>query len=201
MITQQRTLKLSDVKLRTAENGNPVIEGYFAKYNQPYFVCSGWIEIIAPGAFDQVLRSGADVKVIWNHNADIVLGSTAAGTAELRSDDIGLWGRVEINPKDTEAMNCYERIKRGDVDGCSFGFDIKSFEEVYEDDGTYRTTITEVNPLYEVSPCTFPAYESTEIHARNKASYESAVKRFKQNSFDSWKQRVFAKLKSNAKEE
>lgn len=194
----KRVFQMSNIQKRTAENGNPILEGYFAKYNQSYEICSGWTETIAPGAFDNVLQSGADVKAIWNHNADIVMGSTAAGTLTLRSDDIGLFGIIEINAKDSEAMNGYERVMRGDVTGCSFGFEIKSLEEKLDDDN-YKTRITEINPLYEVSPCTFPAYESTEIHARNKKKHDKAVEDFKQRQLDKWKQEVFEKLNHKEK--
>jgi HK97 family phage prohead protease len=77
---------------------------------------------------------------------------------------------VKINPNDTDAMNIYERVKRGDVDQCSFGFNIIEEETDWRDDGTVKWTIKEVR-LFEVSPCTFPAYEQTGIQAR-KAEVE-----------------------------
>ena len=192
---EKRVLHLNDFTTRTAENGNPVIEGYFAKFNQPYEVCSGWIETIKPGAFTDALRSGADVKVLWNHNSDIVLGCSSNNTATLREDNVGLWGSVEINQNDTDAMNAYERIKRRDVTGCSFGFEIKKFTEIYDDDGTYRTEIEIVSPLYEVSPCTFPAYESTEIHTRNKSRLDKAKSEFNKRQFETWKVDIQKKLR------
>ena len=65
-------------------------------------------------------------------------------------------------------MDLYERVKRGDVDGCSIGFDIASEETDFREDGTVHWTITEINPLYEVSCCTFPAYTETNIEARQE---------------------------------
>ena len=79
---------------------------------------------------------------------------------------ISKWGSIKINRNDTDAMNAYERIKRGDVTGCSFGFNIESEETEYRDDGPVHWTITKVNPLYEVSPCVFPAYGATTVSAR-----------------------------------
>lgn len=192
---EKRILKLQDMKIREAENGNPIIEGYFAKFNEPYEVCPGWIETIKSGAFSEYLRSGKETKVLWNHNSDIVLGSRSNGTAVLKEDEIGLFSSVEINKNDTDAMNAYERIKRRDVTGCSFGFDIKKWSESYDEDGTYRTEIEIVSPLYEVSPCTFPAYESTEIHTRNKDRLETAVKEHKKRSFEKWKAQIQTKLR------
>lgn len=161
----KRYLNIHD--LRTSdEDNNPVIEGYFAVFGDIYEVWDGATESIAPGAFDESISG--DVRSLYNHNDDLVLGRTSAGTMELRQDSHGLWGRVKINTNDTEAMNAYERIKRGDITGCSFGFNIAEETTEVRDDGTVHWTITKVNPLYEISPCTFPAYEATHVSARKK---------------------------------
>ena len=161
----KRYLNIHD--LRTSdEDNNPVIEGYFAVFGDIYEVWDGATESIAPGAFDDSISG--DVRSLYNHNDDLVLGRTSAGTMELRQDSHGLWGRVKINTNDTEAMNAYERIKRGDITGCSFGFNIAEETTEVRDDGTVHLTITTVNPLYQLSPCTFPAYEATHVSARKK---------------------------------
>ena len=139
------------------ENGKRFLDGYFAVFDQPYEVCPGWIETVAPGAFSRTLREGKDVKVLWNHNTDLVLGSTENRTAHLSEDDVGLHGPVEINEEDQDAKNAIARVARGDVRGCSFGFEIRGMEESLDENGTYRTRLTDVE-LFEVSPCTFPAY-------------------------------------------
>lgn len=170
---EQRILKMKGAKVRE-EGGKKYLEGYFSVFNEPYQVFDGWIETIATGAFTRCLASGNDVKVLWNHDSNIVLGSTANGTAMLSENETGLLGIVEINENDQEAINAYARIQRGDVDGCSFGFDIARQEEWWDENGVYRTRITEVDPLYEVSPCTFPAYKATSISARNKETLDVA---------------------------
>lgn len=147
-------------------------------FNQPYEVVPGWIEEVAPGAFSRTLREGHDVKVLWNHNTDIVLGSTQNRTASLTEDEIGLHGPVEINEEDQDAKNGYARVSRGDVRGCSFGFEIRGVEERWGDDGTYYTRLTDVD-LYEVSPCTFPAYSQTSIQARACEELEAARQKLK----------------------
>lgn len=159
-------------------------------FNQEYRVCRGWMETIAPGAFSGWLNARKDTKVLWNHNPDIVLGSTANGTAELREDGTGLWGVVQINPKDQDAVNAHARVERRDVTGCSFGFNILRMEESWDEDGTYRTRIQEVE-LFEVSPCTFPAYGGTDINARTAAGQPSAEAVRKQK----WRERMAARLK------
>ena len=170
---EQRMLKMKDAKIRE-ENGKRYLEGYFAVFNEPYQVFDGWIETIAPGAFARYLATGGDVKVLWNHDSNIVLGSSSNGTASLREDEIGLYGAVEINEGDQDAVNAYARVSRGDVDGCSFGFDIAKQEEWWDENGVYHTKILEVDPLYEVSPCTFPAYKATSVSARAKQQLEQA---------------------------
>lgn len=190
-------MKMKNAQIRE-DNGRRYLEGYFAVFNEEYKVWDGWIESIAPGAFARYLATGADTKVLWNHDTNIVLGSTANGTATLREDETGLWGSVEINEMDQEAVNAYARINRGDVDGCSFGFDIARMEDWWDDDGIYRTRITEVDPLYEVSPCTFPAYKATSISARNRDSLEQAKEKYaaaQKEKREAWQQEMKKRLK------
>jgi len=87
-------------------------------------------------------------------------------------------------------MNLYERVKRGDVDQCSFGFEIVSQETDFRDDNTIHWTISEVN-LFEVSCCTFPAYKETNISARSDER-ETMRKR----EFDAWKQNIERRIKN-----
>lgn len=179
------------------EDGKRYLDGYFSVFNQPYEVCAGWIEEIAPGAFSRTLREGRDVKVLWNHNTDIVLGSTENRTAYLSEDERGLHGPVEINEEDQDAKNALARVARGDVRGCSFGFEIRGMEESWDDDGTYRTRLTDVE-LYEVSPCTFPAYVQTSITARAKESLEKARERLEEaeeEKRNKWREEMRKRLK------
>ena len=179
------------------EDGKRFLDGYYSVFNQPYEVFPGWIEEIAPGAFSRSLRESRDVKVLWNHNTDIVLGSTENRTAYLAEDDRGLHGPVEINEDDQAAKDAYARVSRGDVRGCSFGFDIRGMEEYWDDDGVYHTKLTDVD-LYEVSPCTFPAYTQTSIQARAKEELEGARRRFEEarNQKNSkWRENMKARLK------
>lgn len=162
---EHRYLNMENVQTR--EDGEDLfIEGYFAVFNSTYELWPGATESIAPGAFDDSVSD--DVRALYNHNTDIVLGRTSAGTMEIKQDSHGLWGRIRINRNDSDAMNAYARIARGDITGCSFGFDIAAQETNYRDDGTIHWTITKVAPLYEISPCTFPAYTETIVSARKK---------------------------------
>lgn len=154
----------SDLKTRE-ENEEMYLEGYFAVFNRETELWPGAYEEIDPGAFDNTL--GNDVRCLINHDTTLVLGRNKANTLELKADSHGLWGRVKINTNDTDAVNIYERVKRGDVSGNSFGFNILNEETDYKEDGTVKWTIKEID-LHEVSICTFPAYEDTSIQARHK---------------------------------
>lgn len=194
---EQRIMKMKNAKIRE-DGGKRYLEGYFAVFEEPYQVWDGWIETIERGAFARYLASGEDTKVLWNHDSNIVLGSTGNGTAVLREDETGLFGTVEINENDSEAVSAYARVARGDVDGCSFGFDIGRQDEWWDEEGIYHTKITEVDPLFEVSPCTFPAYKATSISARAKDSLEDARKRYEQaqkQKRNEWRDNMKTRLK------
>lgn len=147
-----------------SDDGGPVIEGYFAVFNSDYEIWPGATEQVAPDAFNNCLD--LDVRALCDHMTNLVLGRTSAGTLELRVDEKGLWGKIKINEQDSDAMNLYARVQRGDVSQCSFGFDIIAEDYVMSPDGqTCTWTIRDVI-LYEVSVVTFPAYEATSAVAR-----------------------------------
>ena len=130
-----------------------------------------------------------DIRALINHDTSLVLGRTSAHTLELKTDSHGLWGHIDINPNDTDAMNLYERVKRGDVDQCSFGFDITTEDTDIRDDGSVHWTIKGVK-LYEVSVCTFPAYSATSVSARNAEALDLIKKRKE----EAWKAQMLNKL-------
>lgn len=160
--TRSLLTKLSQLRAEQT-NEDMFIEGYFAVFGQEMELWRGAFEEIAPGAFDKTLSN--DIRCLINHDTTLVLGRNKSGTLELKVDSRGLWGRVKINPNDGDAVNLYERVKRGDVDQCSFGFNIIGELVDWRDDGTVKWTITEAD-LDEVSVCTFPAYEETGVQAR-----------------------------------
>lgn len=185
-----RTIRQLPTSFETRdEDGKLTIEGYFAVFNSNYEIGPGMSESIAPGAFSNSVSQ--DVRALINHDSTLVLGRAKAGTLELREDSHGLWGRIDINPKDVDAMNLYERVKRGDVDQCSFGFEIRSEDTEISEDGDVHWTITEVDPLYEVSCCTFPAYEETSISARRKEEADE----LKARQVEAWKTKMKERLK------
>lgn len=163
---QQRTALCRGAGFQTREeNGERWIEGYFATFEGVYEMDDWGVERVDPHAFDETLAR--DVRALINHDSTLVLGRTNAGTLTLSVDSHGLYGRVRINPNDQDAVNCYERVKRGDVDQCSFGFTIDAEEHEKLPDGRTQWTLKRVT-LYEVSVCTFPAYQDTAVAARAK---------------------------------
>ena len=177
MNREMRTLE-SIFQIRE-ENEQKRIEGFFAVFDGIYDIAPGMSESIDSHAFDNTLSG--DIRVLINHDTTLVLGRTAAHTLELRTEAHGLWGSILINPNDQDAMNLYERVKRGDVNQCSFGFDVTNEDAEVREDGSVHWTIKGVK-LYEVSVCTFPAYETTEVSARSAEAVDIRKRRF-----DAWK--------------
>lgn len=183
-----RCIKPVKTDYQTREDGDKlIIEGYFAVFNSNYEIWDGLSESIAPEAFENTLNG--DIRALTNHDTTLVLGRTANGTLTLSVDNFGLFGHIEINPKDSDALNTYERVKRGDVNQCSIGFEIVREESEVLSNGDVHWTIREVK-LYEVSCCTFPAYEETTIQARCKQADE-----LKNKKLEAWKLNLKTKLK------
>lgn len=192
MDRERRQMRSVTSKFETREaEGELLIEGYFAVFNTTYELWEGATESIAPGAFANTL--GEDIRALIDHETRLVLGRNKAGTLELREDSHGLWGRIRINPNDQDAVNLYERVKRGDVNQCSFGFDIVSEETDFREDGSVRWKITEVR-LYEVSVVTFPAYEETAVSARKREFAQ-----LQQRENEQWRHEMRSRLKGDKK--
>ena len=153
-------------KMRS-EGDDPIIEGYFAVYNSVYEIAPGMSESIAPGAFQ-------------------------THTLELRDDSHGLWASAAVNPKDSAAMDAHARVERGDVSQASIGFEIIKEDTEIREDGSIHWTIREAI-LHEVSICTFPAYEETNIAARSKQRED-----IHQRELQAWRDQMKARLNHGA---
>lgn len=173
-------------------NGKKFVDGYFAVFGGQYKLWDNAIETVDAGAFD--LNRDTDVRALTNHDTTLVLGRTTAGTLTLSTDERGLFGSIEINDDDQDAVNLYARVERRDVTQCSFGFDILDEEMVIRDDGVTVWHIKSVL-LYEVSVCTFPAYEETAVVAR-----QNELKNIQKRKCEAWKAAMYAKLKGEGKE-
>lgn len=193
-MTWKRTSIVRDGGFQTREaDGNLYIDGYFAVFNSEYWLWNSAFETIDPGAFS--LETDTDVRALTNHDTTLVLGRTTAGTLSLQVDETGLYGSVLINPKDQDAVNLYERVKRGDVSQCSFGFDILEERHENREDGVTVFHLARVK-LHEVSVCTFPAYQDTAVQAR-AAQLENERLR----CLEKWRADALARLKGRSPEE
>lgn len=140
--------------------GLPEILGYAALFNVATDLGYG-TESIAQGAFSESLQRGDDVRALFNHDPNLILGRTKAGTLALNEDLKGL--KVRILPPDTTlGKDLVKSIERGDISQMSFGFYIDAEEISYSDNGNPHFTIVRAS-LFDVSPVTFPAYEETEV--------------------------------------
>jgi HK97 family phage prohead protease len=148
---------LNDFEVRETSEGM-TLTGYAARFNQPSEPLP-FTERIAPGAFKRSLRAKNDIKLLWNHDSSMVLGSTRAGTLRLFEDDMGL--RVEaVLPDTTAGRDAKVLIQRGDVTGFSFGFTVPANGDSWNTDGTERT-LNSVRLLEVSTGVAFPAYPST----------------------------------------
>ena len=187
---ERRTMLARASEFQTRKDGDDLwIEGYFSTFEGEYVMGDWGVERVDPHAFDETVMD--DIRALINHDTTLVLGRTSAKTLELSIDSHGLYGRVKINRADQDAMNCYERVKRGDVNQCSFGFDILEEKDERLPDGRVRWTLLRVK-LYEVSVCTFPAYEDTSVVARARE-----LKALRERELDAWKGCMINKLIQN----
>lgn len=144
------------------------IEGYFVVYDTEVEIFDGYYEQIARGSLDESIAND-DIRCLFNHDTGFVLGRTGNNTVSLKSDDKGLYATVEINPNDRQAVDVYERVKRGDIATCSFGFYEKESDPTVTDNGLVMHNIVTKAKVFEISVCPFAAYEDTEIVARTKS--------------------------------
>ena len=163
MKKEVRTLEIEGFEVRSTEEGKTTIAGYAARFEKLSSELYGFKEKIRSGAFASSLKN--NIKALWNHNSDIVLGSTKSGSLRLEEDDKGL--RFELDLPDTSSgRDAAESIKRGDVDGVSFGFRTKVDEWDESNPKNVIRTLVDVE-LIEVSPTPFPAYPQTSVGVRS----------------------------------
>ena len=158
---------VQNLELRADGDEPPKITGYAAVFNALSVPLGGFRESIRKGAFKRTLKAKADVRALVNHDPNLIIGRSLAGTLTLKEDDHGLL--VEIDPPDTTAgRDVVESIRRGDIDGMSFGFQTVKDSWEYSADGTDdRRELLDVE-LFDVSPVTFPAYPDTDVAVRSQ---------------------------------
>lgn len=160
----ERRIQPLSIEIRATENEPSIIFGYAARFNSLSSEMCGFSEKIAMGAFTRTLKENPDIKCLWNHNTNLVLGSTRGGSLKLYEDNLGL--RFELDPGNTSwGKDAFESIRRGDVSGVSFGFCVVKQEWNGTDPENVIRTLMDVD-LFEISPTPFPAYADTEVQVR-----------------------------------
>ena len=179
--------RTSHVKLRERDDNEELrIEGYFVVYDDETMLWEGVYEKIDRNAFEGELDK--DIRALAGHDREKVLGRVKNNTLTLRSDEKGLWGSILINKDDPEAFSLYQKVKRGDIDQCSFGF--IPTEEERESRSNGELFIVKRCKLIEVSVVAFPAYENTSVSARKKAFEEEENKKSVMRKKEELKERM-----------
>lgn len=165
----ERRTSILDLELRAIDGDaeKPMIVGYAAVFNQLSDDLGGFREQIAPGAFTKAL--GNDIRALFNHDANIILGRTRSKTLRLSEDQKGL--RIEIDPPNTAtARSVVEALRRGDISQMSFGF--RTIKDKWDNvAGKVVRTLIDLD-LFDVSPVTFPAYPQTEVALRSLEEFQ-----------------------------
>ena len=147
--------------------------GYATLFNNLSHNLGGFRETIKPGTFTRSLKEKADVRCLFNHAPDNILGRTKSGTLTISQDDRGLPFRCVLNPKSQAHRDLYAAVERGDISDCSFAFTVavngQQWAEGKDPDtgeDCLMRTLTDVD-LLDVSAVCFPAYPNTSVDARN----------------------------------
>ncbi|OHB65763.1 MAG: hypothetical protein A2Y76_01695 [Planctomycetes bacterium RBG_13_60_9] len=156
------------VELRATDDGKgKMLVGYAAVFNTVTQIGGGWWgfrEQIAPGCFTDTIKED-DIRGLFNHDSNMILGRNTAKTCSLKEDSRGLY--FEIDVPDTQlGRDLVTSVQRGDISGCSFAFGTTADEWDYTEEDNPLRTLKKVR-LYDVGPVTYPAYEATSVSARS----------------------------------
>lgn len=188
-LTSQAGMEANDVQVETPQNEDQeqnennaetskVLSGYAIVWNTPSKDLGGFTEVVAPNALDDVDLS--DVLMLNNHDFTQVLASVKAGTLELEPDDKGLHFKATL-PNTSFANDVYEEVKSGNVDACSFGFEVNDGGDTWtkDDEGNVTRTINQVKNLFDVSVVAVPSYDDTNVQVDTR-SYEKFMNQGKE---------------------
>ncbi|NLA25705.1 MAG: HK97 family phage prohead protease [Bacteroidales bacterium] len=168
---EKRFIPVEDSEIRVeGDDKERKITGYAAVFNRKSENLGGFVEIIRPGAFKEAIKD-ADVRALFNHDSNYVIGRTTSKTLTLEENQKGL--KFEAVPPDAQwARDLLKSIERGDVSQCSFSFcvakdgDKWTEQKTGENAGIYTREITAIDYVGDVGPVTFPAYPQTSVQAR-----------------------------------
>jgi len=167
------------VEIRAVEGKARTISGYGAVYYREgdkgteYQLWSDVVERIAPGAFERSAKED-DIRALFNHDPNYLLGRTKSKTLEVFSDETGFGYSFAENPSDPDSVRVAEKVARGDADGSSFSFITLAADWAEETVDGQRIWIRTLRDMttFDVGPVTFPAYSGTTSGARSIAAPE-----------------------------
>ncbi|CAI1181248.1 phage prohead protease, HK97 family [Serratia ficaria] len=163
-----------EVRAEQQENQPTRIVGYGSVFNIRSEPLWGFREIIKPGAFDDVLND--DVRGLFNHDPNFILGRSTSGTLKISVDERGL--QYDIQAPDTQTIRdlVLAPMQRGDINQSSFAFRVaRDGDHWYEDDeGVVIREINKFSRLFDVSPVTYPAYQAADSAVRSLKAWQEA---------------------------
>ena len=188
-------LPMAELRIADSDGGS-VIEGHAAVFDSLSETLGGifpFKEIVRKGAFNESIGKD-DIRALFNHDPNYVLGRNRAGTLELVEDEVGL--RVRITPPDTSwARDLQASIRRGDITQMSIGFIVE--EDKWSTENGMDTREIRKVQLFDVSPVTFPAYTATDVGVRAMEEYNGY--RAEQRNKAEAEERTAEKAKQQAK--
>lgn len=175
-----RNIEQYEIRQATEDNKSVVIEGYIAKFNSLTELWEGYYEQIDRGAFDNTLKDGHNIFLLYHHDWSKPLASTKTGTLELETDNIGLRFKATINNNLSYAKDTIELVKEGLIAGCSFGFSCVEEDKNYNGEkDTITRTLLKVE-LYEGSVLCIPQYTDTTVFTRAKELFAEERQKMQQ---------------------
>lgn len=160
---ERRDFPISEFRTQRKEGEALKFEGIVARFDTLSADLGGFKEKIAPGAYANTIQKD-DIRALFNHNSDYVLGRTKANTLQLEEDDKGL--RMINTPPDTQwVKDLAVSIDRGDINQMSFGF--RTIKDSWDEDKKIPIRTLEEVELKDVSIVTFPAYKTTRVQTRD----------------------------------
>lgn len=176
------------VERRSEEQGGAiVIHGYASVFNKDSENLGGFVERIDPHAFDSVLDN--DVRCLFNHDPNVVLGRTKSETLKLAVDDNGL--KYEYEQPDTQAARDLTTLmERGDIAESSFAFEVEEEEWDTGENGIKTRLIKKVKRLHDVSPVTYPAYPDATVAKRSLKEFQNSEETKHEAELDVYRRRL-----------
>jgi hypothetical protein len=173
MDLERRFFAIEGLTVETREGKAPLIRGHAAVFGQLSEDLGGFREQIAPGAFESAVAGDDDVRALFNHDPNFILGRNRSKTLRLKEDSRGL--AIEIDAPETDTIRdlVLAPIARGDVSQMSFGFTVRPNGQDWakDDEGRVIRTLKSLR-TFDVSPVVFPAYLGTDVSMREVAVRE-----------------------------